>query len=147
MNKLAFFSTSSRPIKALEELSKNFDIKLIVTKTDKIIGRNKEKTPNDVKLFAIKNNIELFEIDKFNKESKFLLKETLEKLQVDLAVTFDFGFIYDADRDAFIPPKPFDSWILNDATCWWEAPIPMPTDGKYYIWDVSSLGWVEPNVD
>jgi hypothetical protein len=57
------------------------------------------------------------------------------------------GFIYDADRDAFIPPKPFDSWILNDATCWWEAPIPMPTDGKYYIWDESSLGWVEPNVD
>jgi methionyl-tRNA formyltransferase len=103
MNKLAFFSTSSRPIKALEELSKNFDIKLIVTKTDKIIGRNKEKTPNDVKLFAIKNNIELFEIDKFNKESKFLLKETLEKLQVDLAVTFDFGFI--VPKELFEIPK------------------------------------------
>ena len=106
MNKIAFFSTSSRPIKALETLSKNFDIRLIVTKTDKLIGRNKEKTPNEVKLFAIKNKIQLFEIDKLNSETKPLLKETLEKSQVDIAITFDFGFII--PKDLFeIPRKGF----------------------------------------
>jgi len=54
------------------------------------------------------------------------------------------GYTYDEQRDAFIPPKPFASWVLNDA-CWWEAPIPMPTDGKVYGWDEDSQSWVEAN--
>jgi len=54
------------------------------------------------------------------------------------------GYTYDEQRDAFIPPKPFESWVLNDA-CWWEAPIPMPTDGKVYGWDEDSQSWVEAN--
>jgi len=57
------------------------------------------------------------------------------------------GFTYDAVRDAFISPKPFDSWSLNEDTCQWEAPIPMPTfdeeDPKYYTWDEDSTSWVE----
>lgn len=56
------------------------------------------------------------------------------------------GFTYDAQRDAFIPPKPFASWVLNDATCLWEAPTPMPDDGKYYFWDETQLSWVNPPV-
>lgn len=52
------------------------------------------------------------------------------------------GYSYDEVRDAFIPPKPFDSWILDESTCRWQAPIPMPTDGKMYQWD-EDLGWVE----
>jgi hypothetical protein len=60
------------------------------------------------------------------------------------------GFTYDAVRDAFIPPKPFDSWSLNEDTCQWEAPIPMPTfdeeDPKYYTWDEDSTSWVEVEV-
>jgi hypothetical protein len=53
------------------------------------------------------------------------------------------GFTYDAEKDAFIPPKPFNSWALNEDTCLWEAPIPMPQDGKEYIWDEPTTGWKE----
>lgn len=53
------------------------------------------------------------------------------------------GFTYDQQRDAFIPPKPFDSWLLNEETCSWEAPFPMPIDGKKYVWDESTLSWKE----
>jgi hypothetical protein len=51
------------------------------------------------------------------------------------------GMIYDEDRDAFVPPKPFNSWILNEDTCRWEAPTPMPTDGKRYNWNETNLTW------
>ena len=54
------------------------------------------------------------------------------------------GFTYDVERDAFIPPKEFDSWILNEDTCLWESPIPMPTDEtKAYDWDEESTSWIE----
>lgn len=53
------------------------------------------------------------------------------------------GFSYDEDRDAFIPPKPFESWLLNEETCNWEAPTPYPTDGKLYNWDEASQEWIE----
>jgi hypothetical protein len=50
--------------------------------------------------------------------------------------------------DAFIPPKPYPSWIINPQTCLWEAPIPYPEDGKYYEWDEQTKSWKEinPNV-
>ena len=51
------------------------------------------------------------------------------------------GFTYDEDRDAFIPKKPYNSWILNEQTCNWEAPIPMPTDGKRYNWNENLANW------
>lgn len=53
------------------------------------------------------------------------------------------GFTYDEDRDAFIPPKPFESWILNENTCLWDSPVPYPEDGKNYSWDEDSLSWIE----
>jgi hypothetical protein len=53
------------------------------------------------------------------------------------------NFTYDATRDAFIPPKPFESWTLNEDTCLWEAPTPKPEDGKFYFWDEVILSWVE----
>ena len=53
------------------------------------------------------------------------------------------GFTYDEDRDAFIPPKPFDSWTLNEDTCLWDAPVPYPDDGNYYTWDEDAGDWVE----
>jgi hypothetical protein len=53
------------------------------------------------------------------------------------------GFTYDAERDAFIPPKFYNSWVLNEATCQWEAPIPYPTDGALYTWDEESTDWIE----
>ena len=53
------------------------------------------------------------------------------------------GYSYDRTKDAFIPPKPFASWVLNDETCLWEAPTPMPTDGKHYQWDEATTSWKE----
>jgi hypothetical protein len=53
------------------------------------------------------------------------------------------GYTYDAVRDAFIPPSPFASWLLNDDTCLWEAPVAMPTDGKAYEWDEATTSWKE----
>lgn len=53
------------------------------------------------------------------------------------------GYTYDSSRDAFIPPKPYPSWVLNEETCWWYAPSPYPTNGKRYRWDEPSLSWVE----
>ena len=53
------------------------------------------------------------------------------------------GYTYDSGRDAFIPPKPFASWVLNETTCQWEAPVPMPTDDKRYTWDEATTSWVE----
>lgn len=53
------------------------------------------------------------------------------------------GYTYDASRDAFIPPKPYASWVLNETTCQWGAPTPMPTDGKSYSWDEATTAWVE----
>lgn len=53
------------------------------------------------------------------------------------------GFTYDADRDAFIPPKPFNSWVLNEDTCLWDPPAAMPNDGKAYTWNEDTTSWVE----
>ncbi len=53
------------------------------------------------------------------------------------------GYTYDSGRDAFIAPKPFNSWVLNENTCQWEAPTPMPTDGARYSWDEATTSWVE----
>jgi hypothetical protein len=58
------------------------------------------------------------------------------------------GYTYDKDRDAFIPPKPFASWVLNETTCRWDAPVAMPSDAgtgeppKMYTWDETTTNWV-----
>ena len=97
MNKIAFFSTSSRPIKTLEELSKHFEIVFIVTKEDKVIGKNKAPTPNEVKKFAIKNNIPFIELSKFNLEMKEKVTQLILNYKPDIALSFDFGFIIPKD--------------------------------------------------
>jgi hypothetical protein len=53
------------------------------------------------------------------------------------------GYTYDAGRDAFIPPKPYASWLLNETTCLWDAPVAYPDDGKRYSWDEATTSWVE----
>ena len=59
------------------------------------------------------------------------------------------GYTYDSERDAFIPPKPFASWILNEESCLWEAPVAMPEDAgtgeppKRYTWDEDTVNWIE----
>ena len=60
-------------------------------------------------------------------------------------IRFNFagiGYVYDEGRDAFIAPKPFNSWVLDEATCQWNSPIPYPSDGKMYRWNEEELNWV-----
>jgi len=52
------------------------------------------------------------------------------------------GYTYDASKDAFIPPKPYNSWTLNEDTCQWEAPVAYPDDGKSYVWKEDTQTWV-----
>jgi hypothetical protein len=52
------------------------------------------------------------------------------------------GYTYDQQKDAFIPPKPYDSWVLNEDSCIWQSPISYPDDGQSYEWDESSTSWV-----
>lgn len=56
------------------------------------------------------------------------------------------GNTYDVARDAFIAPQPFVSWVLNETTCQWNAPIPYPDDGNGYLWDESTTSWVKVEV-
>jgi hypothetical protein len=53
------------------------------------------------------------------------------------------GYSYRQDIDAFVPPQPFASWVLNEMTAQWEAPVAMPTDGKMYNWNEETTNWVE----
>ena len=53
------------------------------------------------------------------------------------------GFTYDSSRDAFIEPKPYNSWTLDETTCLWESPVAYPSDGKSYEWDEDNKQWVE----
>ena len=53
------------------------------------------------------------------------------------------GYTYDETRDAFIPPKPYASWVLNEDSCLWEAPVAYPDDGGRYTWDEDAGAWVE----
>lgn len=57
------------------------------------------------------------------------------------------GYSYDAKLDAFIPPNPYQSWVLNKFSCLWEAPIPYPDDGGFYVWNEETQSWVHVEND
>ena len=78
----------------------------------------------------------------------FLTKLTGYPLWVQTSYNHNFrknhagiGMTYDEDRDAFIPKKPFNSWILNEDTCLWEAPVVYPSDGQSYKWNETIKNW------
>jgi hypothetical protein len=52
------------------------------------------------------------------------------------------GYTYDAERDAFIAPQPFASWLLDEDSCLWGAPVPYPNDGNFYIWNEATISWI-----
>jgi hypothetical protein len=56
------------------------------------------------------------------------------------------GYTYNENKDAFIAPKPFNSWILNESTCIWEAPVVRPQDGNVYIWNEETQNWILQNI-
>ena len=52
------------------------------------------------------------------------------------------GFVYDSVKDAFIPPKPYESWVLDESICDWKAPVELPGDLKLYMWDEATISWI-----
>jgi hypothetical protein len=98
------------------------------------------------------NNAEL--LDEFGVEQEMLGRQFCTKLLggnwVQTSYNGNFrknfagiGFKYDPQLDAFIPPTPYPSWILNTDTCQWDAPVPYPDDGKAYLWDEDTTSWIE----
>ena len=76
----------------------------------------------------------------YNPETGELSADQTKALRKNYA---GIGFTYDAAKDAFIPPKPFNSWLLDEDTCLWNAPVAYPDDGKRYTWDEDTTAWVE----
>jgi hypothetical protein len=81
-----------------------------------------------------------------NKHLIILMEEFIYNGGTPLRKNFaGIGYTYDEDRDAFIPKKPFNSWLLNENTCLWEAPVSMPTaqleENQYYSWNESIINW------
>lgn len=71
--------------------------------------------------------------------------ETYVQTSYNNRIRFNYagiGYTYDEVRDAFIPPKPFNSWVLDEATCQWNSPVPYPSDGEIYKWDEVSTNWI-----
>lgn len=98
------------------------------------------------------NNSEL--LDEFGVEQEMLGRQFCTKLLggnwVQTSYNGNFrknfagiGFKYDPQLDAFIPPQPYPSWVLNTDTCQWAAPVPYPDDGGIYTWDEQTQSWVE----
>lgn len=94
----------------------------------------------------IDHNLEIVYQDIYKQVCKKTSKKTKGGVHVDGGTPFrknyaGIGFSYDESRDAFIPPKPFESWTLNESTCLWEAPVSHPTDGNHYEWNEDDQQW------
>tara|TARA_R110001606_G_scaffold398047_1_gene576155 strand:- start:122 stop:493 length:372 start_codon:yes stop_codon:yes gene_type:complete len=110
------------------------------------IGLNSEV----IDVLAVHNN-ELLNSDGVEQEQlgiNFLTTLTGHSLWVQTSYNHNIrknyagiGYTYDETRDAFIAPKPYSSWILNETTCKWEAPVDKPNDGKIYIWNEETTAW------
>jgi hypothetical protein len=105
-----------------------------------------------VQRVVVVNNVELLDENGVEQESKgqefcynllggtWIQTSYSGKLRKNFA---SIGYTYDQVRDAFIPLKPYQSWVLEEHTCTWAAPVPMPEDDKSYQWDEDSVSWVE----
>ena len=109
-------------------------------------------TGNIVEQVIVVNNEELLDENGIEQEQKgidfckLLFGEDTNWVQTSYNSSFrknyaGIGFSYDQTKDVFIQPKPYDSWILNETTCNWETPIPMPQDGNFYEWNEETLSW------
>jgi hypothetical protein len=109
---------------------------------------------NIVKRVIVVNNNELIEngVEDENKGILFcqmLLGGKWKQTSYNSSFRKNFagaGYSYDNTRDAFISPKLFNSWLLDEATCQWKAPVEYPSDDKFYSWDENSLSWVVPEI-
>ncbi len=100
---------------------------------------------------VVVNNVELLDENGVESEAKGiafctnLLGGTWKQTSYNGKIRKNYagiGYTYDEGRDAFIAPKPYNSWLLNETTCRWEAPIEKPIDGKLYTWDEATTSWI-----
>jgi hypothetical protein len=105
-------------------------------------------------VFVGKNENELFNGQEIDWEAYYKAKRTsyntIGGVHVNGGTPFrknyaGVGYTYRADIDAFVPPQPFVSWVLNNDTAQWEPPMPMPTDGQMYSWDEDTTSWIAQN--
>jgi hypothetical protein len=105
-----------------------------------------------VQRVIVVNNIELLDKNGVEQESigqefcRNLLGGTWVQASYNRQFRKNFpgtGYTYDLTRDAFIPPKPYQSWVLEEQTCLWIAPVPVPGDDKLYRWDEDLTAWIE----
>lgn len=105
---------------------------------------------NIVQQVIVVHNNELLDENGYEKESKGIqfCESLFGGLWVQTSYNTSFrknfagiGYTFDRARQAFIPPKPYNSWILNEGTCTWEAPIPYPSDGSMYQWNEDTQIW------
>src|SRR6056300_1494642 len=118
----------------------------IVTKV--CTGKNEDETDTNIELVYQNMFGQLCKRTSYNTRGGVHYDPVTNEPDADQSKAFrknyaGIGYTYDNNRDAFIPPKVYNSWVLNEFSCLWEAPVPCPDDGKEYIWDESTLSWVE----
>ena len=105
---------------------------------------------NIVQQVIVVNNTELLDENGQESESKGIqfCESLLGGFWVQTSYNASFrknfagiGYTFDIARQAFIPPKPYNSWVLNEGTCQWDSPVSMPTDGERYVWNEDTLSW------
>lgn len=108
--------------------------------TSVIVGKNEEDSPgNWEEYYGAKRT-------SYNTKGGIYYDPVTNQPHEDQSKSFrknyaGLGYFYDEVKDAFIPPKPYESWTLNEETCLWEAPIPCPDDGRQYFWHEGSFSW------
>jgi len=122
------------------------DAEKIVTKV--IVGRDQNDLADGVDSWETYYAPEGFTVKRTSYNTYGGIHYTDGEPSADQSKAFRFNyaginFTYDAERDAFIPPTPYPSWVLDEATCLWVAPIGYPADGGQYVWDEETTDWVE----
>jgi len=116
----------------------------IVTKV--CTGKNEEETDANIELVYQNMFGQLCKRTSYNTRGGVHYDSETNEASADQSKAFrknyaGIGYTYDHSRDAFIPPKPFDSWTLNETSCLWEAPVAMPDDGEHYEWNEETTSW------
>jgi len=120
------------------------DYQNIVTKV--CTGKDENQTDSDIELLYQNMFDQLCKRTSYNTIAGVHYDSTTNEPSADQSKAFrknyaGVGYTYDQQRDAFIPPKTFDSWVLNEQTCQWEAPIAYPKDEQAYYWNEENLNW------
>ena len=108
--------------------------------TSVIVGKNEDEAPGDWETYYGAKRTS------YNTRGGVYYDPNTNEPSADQTKAFrknyaGIGYTYDSVRDAFIPPQPYPSWVLDESSCLWEAPVPYPTDGNRYYWDEADQSW------